>query len=426
MSQPATKKQIRVNDAYIPHIKNTSRFLILYGGGGSGKSVFAAFKIILRTVTEANHKFLVLRKVATTVKESVFAELKAMIADIGIYSEFIINKTERTLTHLPTGNQIICMGLDEPEKIKSIRGITGMWLEEATEFEENDIDQLDIRIRGEKSNYVQYIFTFNPIDEDHFLRKRFFSNKESNVSIVHTTYKDNHFLSSEDKERLESLKERNPLFYDIYCLGLWGVVDKSGKFMYSFNSETQVKKGLELNMNLPLWFTFDFNIDPMTVTVGQRTSLTNMIAKKCIQLNNSDIYSMCDRLKADYPGYHWQVTGDASGHNRTGMARGKTSYWKIIREELQLKDSQIHVRTQNLGLIESRVLCNAVNQTCELWLDADGCEPLINDCKFAKVDDKGILIKDRDKQKNDFLDGYRYLIDINYHDFLNNFKKYKK
>lgn len=426
MSQPATKKQIRVNDAYISHIKNSARFLILYGGGGSGKSVFAAFKIILRTVTESNHKFLVLRKVGTTVKESVFAELKAMLAEMGVYGEFIINKTDRTFVHLPTGNQIICMGLDEPEKIKSIRGITGMWLEEATEFEENDIDQLDIRIRGEKSNYVQYIFTFNPIDEDHFLRKRFFSSKESNVSIVHTTYKDNHFLSSEDKERLESLKERNPLFYDIYCLGLWGIVDKSGKFLYSFNSEAQVKKGLELNMNLPLWYTFDFNIDPMTVTVGQRVSLNNMIAKKCIQLNNSDIYSMCDRLKADYPGYYWQVTGDASGHNRTGMARGKTSYWKIIREELQLKDSQIHVRSQNLGLIESRVLCNAVNQTCELWLDADGCEPLINDCKFAKVDDKGILIKDRDKQKNDFLDGYRYLIDINYHDFLNNFKKYKK
>jgi hypothetical protein len=426
LSQPAIKKQIRVNDAYIQHIRNNSRFLVLYGGGGSGKSVFAAFKIILRSVSEANHKFLVLRKVGTTVKESVFAELKDMASEMGVYSEFIINKTERTFTHIPTGNQIICMGLDEPEKIKSIKGITGMWLEEATEFEENDLDQLDIRVRGEKTNYVQYILTFNPIDEDHWLRKRFFNSKETNVSIVHTTYKDNYFLSAEDKERLESLKERNPLFYDIYCLGLWGVVDKSGKFLYSFSGEAQIKRGLELNVNLPLWFTFDFNIDPMTVTVGQRVSLNRLIAKKCIQLNNSDIYSMCDRLKADFPGYFWQVTGDSSGHNRTGMARGKTSYWKIIREELQLKDSQIHVRSQNLGLIESRVLCNAVNQTCELWLDADGCEPLINDCKFAKVDDKGILIKDRDKQKNDFLDGYRYLIDINYSDFLNNFKKYKK
>jgi len=419
-------KELIVNDRYIPLIEDKSRLLVLYGGSGSGKSVFAAFKICLRTVTEKEHTFLCLRKVADTIKESIFAEIKVMITDMGIYHEFDINKTEKTFTHRPTGNRIICKGLDEPEKIKSIKGITGMWIEEATEFTEDDLSQLDLRIRGEKKNYVQYIFSFNPISEDNHVVKKFVLEKHklTDCTVLHTTHEDNYFLSEKDRERLRMLKESNPLFYDIYCLGLPGIVDKSGKFLFSFKNE-QVKKGLKIDPRLPIWFTFDFNIDPMTVTVAQREHMSKLTCHRNIQLNDSDIYAMCDRLKADYPGYQILVTGDASGHNRTGMVRGKTSYWKVIREQLGLKDYQMKVRSKNLGHIESRVLCNAVNQTVEIYFDEDNCQPLISDCKFGKVDDHGELIKDRKKQKMDFLDGFRYLLDANFDDFLNKPNKYR-
>lgn len=420
-------KELIVNDRYIPLIANQSRQLVLYGGSGSGKSVFAAFKVCLRTVTEKDHTFLCLRKVADTIKESIFAELKVMITDMGIYHEFDINKTEKTFTHRPTGNRLICKGLDEPEKIKSIKGITGMWVEEATEFTEDDLAQLDLRIRGEKTNYVQYIFSFNPISEDNHVVKKFVLEKHKltwDCTVLHTTHADNYFLSEKDREVLRKLKETNPLFYDIYCLGLPGIVDKSGKFLFSFKNE-QVKKGLKIDPRLPIWFTFDFNIDPMTVTIAQRMHMTEINCIRNIQLNDSDIYAMCDRLKADYPGYQILVTGDASGHNRTGMVRGKSSYWKVIREQLGLKDYQMKVRSKNLGHIESRVLCNAVNQTVSVYFDEDNCQPLISDCKFGKVDDRGELVKDRKKQKLDFLDGFRYLIDANFDDFLNKPNKYR-
>jgi phage terminase large subunit len=148
-------KELFENDVYIPLLEDQKRFLILYGGGGSGKSVFAAHKIILRTVGELGHKFLALRKVGDTVKDSIFAELEAATIDLGVGDEFRVNKTDRTFTHLLTGNQILCKGLDDVRKMKSIKGITGMWLEEATDFDEDDLDQLNIRIRGEKPNYVQ-------------------------------------------------------------------------------------------------------------------------------------------------------------------------------------------------------------------------------------------------------------------------------
>lgn len=420
------RQAVKINDAYYPLLQDESRRLVLFGGSGSGKSVFAAQKISSRTLGELGHKFLCLRKVGETVKESIFAELKNAIAETGCLNEFSINKTEKTFTHMPSGNQIICKGLDEPEKIKSIQGITGMWIEEATEFTMEDIDQLDLRIRGDKPNYVQYIYSFNPISEDNDIVKRFvIDRKDPDTTVLHTTYQDNYFLSEKDKEVLLSLKDRNPLYYDVYCLGIPGVVDKSGKFLYSFDQYNQVVKGLPEIKSLPIWVTFDFNVDPMTVTVAQRVNMKQLNCLKSIQLNDSDIYQMCDRIKADFPNRTLIVTGDASGHNRSGLARGKTSYWKIIREELKLKDTQMKVRSQNLGLIESRVLCNAVNQSVDIFMDEDGCKPLINDCKYAKVDEKGILEKDRKKQKNDFLDGFRYLIDANFPDYLDRPKKYK-
>lgn len=420
------QRKIRVNDRYIPLIGNAIRHLVLYGGSGSGKSVFAAFKICLRTTTEKGHKFLVLRKVADTIKESVFAELKDMLMQMGVYHEFKINETDKSFLHYPTGNRIICKGLDEPEKIKSIKGLTGMWIEEATEFTTDDLDQLNLRIRGEKPNYVQFIYSFNPISEDNETVKRFVTAtiKDTDVYVVHTTHHDNFFLSEKDRSELLKLKEKNPLFYDVYCLGIPGVVDKSGKFLYSYKNE-QVIESLTLNDNLPIWFTFDFNIDPMTVTVAQRDHMKKLTCFTNIQLDNSDIYQMTDRIKADYAGRYWIVTGDASGHNRTGAVRGKTSYWKIIKSELKLKDLQMKVRHKNLSHIESRVLCNAVNQTVDITFDKTGCAQLINDCKFGKVDDHGELIKDRKKQKLDFLDGFRYLVDANFHDYLNNPKKYR-
>jgi len=419
-------KELEVNDKYIPLIGLAIRHLVLYGGSGSGKSKFAAFKICLRTTTEKGHKFLVLRKIADTIKESVFAELKSMLSRMGCLHEFKINETDKTFKHVPSGNMILCKGLDEPEKIKSIEGITGMWVEEATEFTSDDLDQLDLRIRGEKPNYVQYIYSFNPISEDNETVKRFVTvaTLPANTYVIHTTHEDNFFLTNEDRQVLYDLKEKNPLFYDVYCLGIPGVVDKSGKFLYSYKNE-QAIEGLKLNDNLPIWFTFDFNIDPMTVTVAQRDHMKKLTCVKNIQLDNSDIYQMTDRIKADYAGRYWIVTGDASGHNRTGAVRGKTSYWKIIKSELKLKDLQMKVRHKNLSHIESRVLCNAVNQTVDITFDKTGCAPLINDCKFGKVDDHGELIKDRKKQKLDFLDGFRYLVDANFHDYLNNPKKYR-
>ena len=420
------QRTVEINPVYDEYFENKSRFLIFYGGAGSGKSVFVAQKICKRFLSEDNHKFLVIRNTATSIKDSVFEELKNTLSDWGQLYRVQINKAEHRIT-LDNGNQIICKGLDDQEKIKSIHGITGMWIEEATEIKEDAFDQLNLRIRGEKDNYVQYILSFNPVSEDHWLKRRFIETNNQDVTFVHTTYHDNHFLDDEYKRVLEEYKETNSLYYQVYCLGDWGVVDTSNKFLYAFDQEKHVNK-CEYDKNLVVKLSFDFNIEPFAVQVYQcpDRETINFIDK--VRLNDSDIYQVCDQIRAKYPNNHLIVTGDASGKNRTGTTRGKTSYWQIIKKELQLSNPQIKLRSKNLGLIESRVLCNSALQHKTINIDPSMKE-LIYDCKYSKVDQKGILedrlkmIKDRNKNKQDDFDGFRYAIDAEWPELIYRPKK---
>jgi phage terminase large subunit len=415
------QKRIQTNPIYSPYYQDQSRFLVIHGGAGSGKSVFISAKIIRRICEEKGHKILVIRKVASTLKDSVYAELCSRIDEWGISKHVHRNKTDKTL-YFDNGNVIMCKGLDEPEKIKSIEGITSIWVEEATELKEEDFDQLVLRVRGEKQNYIQFILSFNPIDENHWIKRRLIDTKEA--TVCHSTYKDNLFLDDEYIDSLNRLKHTNSLYYQIYCLGEWGIVDTSNKFLYSFSKETHVKQ-CKFDENYPVKLAFDFNLEPFAVSVYQTPNRNTINVIDKVRLNNSDIYQVCDHIKAKYPNHFFIVTGDASGKNRTGTARGKTSYWRIIKQELKLKDQQIRLRSMNLGLIESRVLCNSALQHKTINIDPSQTE-LINDCAYATVDDKGILVKDRKKNANDFLDGFRYAIDIEFPELIKNPKNLTK
>jgi len=120
-------------------------------------------------------------------------------------------------------------GLDDVERLKSItfsKGeLTDVWIEEASEVEESSFNQLDIRLRGGKQK-KQVIISFNPINITHWL-KRFVDDKQENKMSLHTTYHDNKFIDDEYKALLESYKEKDPYYYDVYALGQWGVLGKT-------------------------------------------------------------------------------------------------------------------------------------------------------------------------------------------------------
>lgn len=152
------------NPSYYPYLLDySSRYNVYYGGAGSGKSFFLAQKLILKALTD-KRKILVLRKVGRTVKQSVFQLLLDTLIDWKIISQCKINRTDFTI-ELPSGSVFICSGLDDPEKIKSITGLTDAWLEEATEFYPEDFNQIDLRIRHHSAKNQQLYLSFNPVSK---------------------------------------------------------------------------------------------------------------------------------------------------------------------------------------------------------------------------------------------------------------------
>lgn len=214
----------RTAPAFIPYFKNKDRYQVCWGGAGSSKSHKVARVVLLRILKE-KHNFLIVRKVDRTIKRSVFALIKALISQWGLSKEFGINLTDKTIVYKPTGSQIIFSGLDDVEKLKSIEGVTSIWVEEATELLQEDFEQLDLRLRGDHGVLKQITLTLNPISEQHWIKRIFFDEPMDGVFTLKTTYLDNQFIDDDYKMVLENKKVTNPRFYNIYALGNWGTAE---------------------------------------------------------------------------------------------------------------------------------------------------------------------------------------------------------
>lgn len=237
-----------VNDVYKPLLDNKDRYLILYGGAGSGKSVFAAQKILLRMIVEAGHNVLVVRKVASTLRESVFALFASTISMWGLSKAFVVPKGSGDMTiTCANGSRIIFTGCDDVEKLKSIANITMIWIEEASELDQADFEQIDMRLRGQTAHYKQIIVSFNPISSMHWLKGFFFDRDVESRTICHTTYKDNKWIDAEYAQVLENMKATNPQGYQVYCLGRWGIYE--GQFFSMWNPDVHVCKPFEIPKN---------------------------------------------------------------------------------------------------------------------------------------------------------------------------------
>lgn len=243
------------NETFLPLFFCEARYLVLMGGAGSGKSIFAGRKILERAVTEKEHRFLVCRKVQRTLRESCFAQLCGQLNKYYPNVKWSSNKGDMVITIDDTGSQIIFAGLDDPEKLKSIYRITGVWIEEASELDEADFLELDRRLRDKSEYYQQIIVSFNPISIMHWLKKRFFDTPNPDCVTHKSTYKDNRFLPEQNAKVLEAYKDTDPYHYAVYCLGEWGVTGKT-----VFNGAA-LKRQIELNVQPVIEGMFEYDYD---------------------------------------------------------------------------------------------------------------------------------------------------------------------
>ena len=216
------------NDVYLPFLDNWDRYLIFYGGGSSGKSYFIAQMHIYRLLHPTKYNLLIVRQTGDTNRRSTFPLMKQVISNWNLGEHFKVNESDMRIVCKLTGNEVAFAGLDDVEKIKSITftngELTEIWCEEATEMQESDINQLKVRLRGGKSK-KQMVLSFNPVNIQHWIKRHFIDSGLATVCF--STYKDNKFLTDDDRKALEDLKHSDEYTYRVYALGEWGILGKT-------------------------------------------------------------------------------------------------------------------------------------------------------------------------------------------------------
>src|SRR5574343_213869 len=277
--------KIEYNPVYSKAFEFQGRYLNLYGSRGSGKSQFVGQKLLMRCLKEKNHLFLLVRKVHRTIKGSQLKLLKRLISEYKLNKYFTFYENEIKCIN---GNGFVTAGLDDAEKLKSMEGITGYWIEEATELTEEDCRNVDAVMRGKLPNYKQGILTYNPVDIEHWLNKV----NLPGAMTLKTTYLDNKFIDTEYGQMLESLKEQNPDLYKVWALGEWGTrqdliyvpFEKLDTYPAEFD---EVIYGLD----------FGYNNETALIEVGIRDKeyyLTEKIYET--KLTNTDLIDKLSRL----------------------------------------------------------------------------------------------------------------------------------
>lgn len=457
---------IKTNPIYSKYAKDyKGRYLFYFGGGGSGKSIDAIQRRLCQIIREGDgrHKFLFIRKVANTINDSLWDACKTMLTDWGILSKCKLNKQEKSIVYLPNGNSIIMKGLDDSEKIKSITGITGILIEEITELSESDFIQLNLRLRGFTKYPKQIYAMFNPVDKDHWLwsyvepqLKGIAKQPEGvknlrmlcdevwefdRISIdedtqeerkittrtINTNYKHNRFLDNDYISTLKMLSSISDNHSQVYEHGRWGQTEKGNAFVHQFR-ETKHVASLELDKNLPIHYTQDFNVVPyMSGLVIQMEYMED-----CFWNGFSSYWDVriIDELALEHPINTAQdcgeelerrydlslglfLYGDASGNNRTGLKDVKTLFQDFekglihtpLRRIPKANPRYKNIMPKSLGRVAFINLLFGGKFPVRLRIDQK-CENFIKDCKHTVQDKNGHM--DKKIRDGHHLDGFTY------------------
>lgn len=226
-------EEIKIHEKYIPLWKHDSRYYVVTGGRGSGKS-FGVAIFLLNLTYEPGHKVLFSRYTMISAQSSIIPEFIEKIDMMGVSDQFRITKDE--IINLTTGSSIMFKGIktssgNQTAALKSLNGVTTFVLDEAEELVEEDVfDKIDFSVRSkEKQN--RCVLILNPTTKEHWIYQRFFQNrgipdgfngKQSDVTFIHTDYRDNESnLSKSFLQQVLEMKVKRPDKFQHQILGGW-------------------------------------------------------------------------------------------------------------------------------------------------------------------------------------------------------------
>jgi phage terminase large subunit len=275
----------------MPIVDSDSRYFIVSGGRGSGKS-FSVNALLVMLTYEQGHTILFTRYTLTSAYISIIPEFIDKLEQFGSIADFHITKDE--IINKKTGSKIIFRGIktssgDQTANLKSLQGITTWVVDEAEELvDEQKFDTIDLSVRQQgKPNRI--ILILNPTTKEHFIYRRFFEDRgvqegsnitKENTTYIHTTYKDNiDNLSKSYIDQIEQMKIRRPEKYKQQMLGAW--LNKAEGVIFNNWSVGDFK-----HIGTSVWGQdYGFAADPSTlVEVNIDSSNKRIYLKECFYL----------------------------------------------------------------------------------------------------------------------------------------------
>ncbi len=263
-----------MNDIYLPDLigkgykdfwNTKCRYRVCKGSRGSKKSKTTALNRVFRILKYPQSNYLCVRRYTNTIRDSIYADTKWAIHQLGMDAYFKCISAPLEITYLPTGQKILFRGLDDGLKITSITVDKGVLnfvdIEEAYEITEDDFNKLDMSIRGElpEGYFKQITLIFNPWSALSWLKARFFDITDVNIFTKTTTWQCNEWLDDADRKIFELMKKQNPRRYRIEGDGDWGIAEGliyENVEMQDFNvNEIRQTDGIKAAFNLDFGFT---------------------------------------------------------------------------------------------------------------------------------------------------------------------------
>jgi len=259
-----------VGSSFAPLLHDQNPYLALIGGAGSGKSEFLGGKVFYRCHEEGDHNFFIFRKVGNTLKKSVIPVMTTILDQNGV--QYSYNKTDHVIEFRNKNfkrNRLNFTGLDDSDKIKSLKGATSFALDEATDFTIYDFMQLDLRLREPTGHYLQMMMALNPDEAAAPWIKEIFHDKKPeykdywrNATVHHSTWRDNpiNLVRLKYKQKLDRIVD--PVYRKIYVEGQWALAKG---IIYNWDVQELPTDNLAWYDDIFYGLDFGYSVDPAAV-----------------------------------------------------------------------------------------------------------------------------------------------------------------
>jgi PBSX family phage terminase large subunit len=341
--------EIILNTKYEPLWHKKTRYYLVTGGRGSGKSFGVSLNLTEQSY-EPYFKCLFVRYFMNTAYDSIIPEVKSKIELMGIENDFHVTKTD--IINTTTDNHILFRGVktssgDQTAKLKSLEGVNVFVVDEAEEFvDEEKFNTIDFSIRTTEG-FNMVIIIMNPSHSGHWVYQRWFKNNHKLVEIdgheiqisthpevthIHTSFLDN--LDNLDESFISkalAYKENNPDYYAHKFLGKWNDT-KDGALFGGINRFSDIEMVLANSEgSLAYIDVADKGNDYLCMVVGHLIKNTVYITEVVYTQSDSDVtVPQCVEILNRNRVRFCQVESNNMGHLFSKMLRKEVKTTKIL------------------------------------------------------------------------------------------------